>query len=82
MHWKHEASVGVEHMGAALLQILPLALGAIAPTMIGLVVHFLSEDRGLGKALAFVLGKYVLYVLLGLVSLELAGHLSATNSDG
>jgi hypothetical protein len=69
-------------MGAALLQILPLALGAIAPTMIGLVVLFLSEDRGLVKALAFVRGKYILYVLLGLVSLELAGHLSATNSGG
>jgi hypothetical protein len=50
--------------------------------MIGLVVLFLSEDRGLVKALAFVLGKYILYVLLGLVSLELAGHLSATNSGG
>ncbi len=57
-------------MGAALLQILPLALGAIAPTMIGLVVLFLSEDRGLVKALVFVLGKYILYVLLGLVSLD------------
>lgn len=69
-------------MGAALLQILPLALAAIAPTMIGLVVLFLSEDRGLVRALAFVLGKYILYVPLGLVSLALAGHLSATNSGG
>jgi hypothetical protein len=50
--------------------------------MIGLVVLFLSEDRGLVKALAFVLGKYILYVLLGLVSFELAGHLAATNSGG
>lgn len=69
-------------MGATFFQILPLALGAIAPTMIGLVVLFLSEDRGLVKALAFVLGKYVLYVLWGLVSLELAGHLSAMNPGG
>jgi hypothetical protein len=29
-------------MGTVLLQILPLALGTIAPTMIGLIVIFLS----------------------------------------
>jgi len=37
-------------MGAVLLQILLLALGAIAPTMIGLVILFLSEDRCTGRA--------------------------------
>jgi hypothetical protein len=50
-------------MGTVFLQILPLALAAIAPTMIGLVVLFLSDDRGLVKALAFILGKYIVYVL-------------------
>jgi hypothetical protein len=44
-------------MGTVFLQILPLALAAIAPTMIGLVVLFLSDDRGLVKALVFILGK-------------------------
>jgi hypothetical protein len=52
-------------MGAVLLQILPLALAAIAPTMIGLVVLFFSDDRGLVKALAFILGKYLVYVIWG-----------------
>ena len=69
-------------MGAVLLQLLPLALAAIAPTMIGLVVLFLSDDRGLVKALAFILGKYLVYVIWGWVSLDLAEHLSATNSGG
>jgi hypothetical protein len=52
-------------MGAVLLQILPLALAAIAPTMIGLVILFLSDDRGLAKTLAFILGKYLVYVMWG-----------------
>ena len=30
-----------------------------ANTTIGLVVLFLSDDRGLVKALAFILGKYI-----------------------
>ena len=69
-------------MGTALLQILPLALGTIAPTMMGMVVLLLSEDRGLVKAFMFVLGKYILYVLWGLVSLTLAGHISSSNLGG
>jgi hypothetical protein len=69
-------------MGTVFLQILPLALAAIAPTMIGLVVIFLSDDRGLVKALAFILGKYIVYVLWGVVSLELAGHISSTSLGG
>jgi hypothetical protein len=59
-------------MGTVFLQILPLALGTIAPTMIGLIVIFLSDDRGLVKALAFILGTYLVYVLWGVVSLNLA----------
>ena len=69
-------------MCTVFLQILPLTLAAIAPTMIGLVVIFLSDDRGLVKALAFILGKYLVYVLWGVVSLELAGHISSTSSGG
>ncbi len=69
-------------MGTVFLQILPLAIAAIAPTMIGLVVLFLSDDRGLVKALAFILGKYLVYVIWGVVSLELAGHISSTSSGG
>jgi len=69
-------------MGTVFFQILPLALAAIAPTMIGLVVLFLSDDRGLVKALAFILGKYLVYVLWGGVSLNLAEHIASTSSRG
>jgi uncharacterized membrane protein YfcA len=69
-------------MGAVLLQILPLALAAIAPTMIGLVVLFLSDDRGLVKALAFILGKYLVNVIWGWVSLDLAEHITSTSPGG
>src|SRR6266581_3851681 len=69
-------------MGTVFLQILPIALAAIAPTMIGLVVLFLSDDRGLVKALAFILGKYLVYVVWGVVSLDLAEYISSTSSGG
>src|SRR6266536_3746001 len=67
-------------MSTVFLQILPLALAAIAPTMIGLVVLFLDDDRGLVKALAFILGKYLVYVIWGVVSLDLAEHIASTSS--
>ncbi len=36
-------------MGPVLLTMLPFVLGAIAPTMIGLVVIFLTGTRGPGS---------------------------------
>ena len=56
------------------------ALGTIAPTMIGLVVLFLTSIGGLAKAFAFILGKFTIYVLWGLVSLNLTEFISSTNS--
>jgi cytochrome c biogenesis protein CcdA len=67
-------------MGPVILKILPLALGTIAPTMIGLVVLFLSNERGLINAFAFILGKYIYYVLWGLIALDLADFISSTSS--
>jgi threonine/homoserine/homoserine lactone efflux protein len=67
-------------MGPVVLKILPLALGTIAPTMIGLVVLFLSNEKGLANAIAFILGKYLVYVLWGLLALDLADFLSYTSS--
>ena len=55
--WKSKNGLESPNMGIVFLQILPLALAAIAPTMIVLVVLFLSDDRGLVGALAFILGK-------------------------
>jgi threonine/homoserine/homoserine lactone efflux protein len=57
--------------------MLPFALGSIAPTMIGLVVLFLTGTRGLVKAFAFILGKYIFYILWGLISLELVNQISS-----
>ncbi|HXZ05504.1 MAG TPA: GAP family protein [Ktedonobacteraceae bacterium] len=64
-------------MGSVLLKMLPLALGTIAPTMIGLVVIFLTGTRGFVKSSAFILGKYLFYVIWGLISLELVDQLSS-----
>jgi len=67
-------------MGTVLLQLLPLALGSIAPVMIGLVILFLTTTRGLLKAFAFIVGKYIAYMLWGFVLLALAGRISSSIS--
>ena len=64
-------------MGPVLLKMLPFALGSIAPTMIGLVVIFLTGTRGVVQSIAFILGKYVFYVLWGLIALEFVDQLVA-----
>ena len=62
-------------MGPVLLKMLPFALGTIAPTMIGLIVIFLSGTRGLVKASAFILGKYIFYMFWGLIALDIVDQL-------
>ena len=64
-------------MGSVILKMLPFALGAIAPTMIALVVIFLTGTRGFVKTSAFILGKYVFYVFWGFICLDLVDHLSS-----
>jgi hypothetical protein len=64
-------------MGPVLLKMLPFALGTIAPTMIGLVVIFLTGTRGVVQSCAFILGKYVFYVFWGLICLDFVDHLSS-----
>jgi hypothetical protein len=64
-------------MVPVLLKMLPFALGSIAPTMIGLVVIFLSGTRGVIKSSAFILGKYLFYIFWGLISVGLVDQLSS-----
>jgi hypothetical protein len=52
-----------QKMGTVILQMLPLALGSIAPVMIGAVILFLSTTNGLVKSIAFVVGKFIAYLL-------------------
>jgi hypothetical protein len=68
-----------QKMGTVILQMLPLALGSIAPVMIGVVILFLSTTNGLVKSIAFVVGKFLAYLLWGFVLLALAGHIASTN---
>lgn len=70
--------VGV--MVPVLLKMLPFALGTITPTMIGLIVLFLTSTQGLVKSISFILGKYIVYVLWGLICINLAGFISSSNS--
>jgi Sap, sulfolipid-1-addressing protein len=62
-------------MGSVILKMLPFALGSIAPTMIGLVVIFLTGTRGVVQSFSFILGKYVFYVFWGLIALGLLDQL-------
>ena len=64
-------------MCPVLLKMLPFVLGAIAPTMIGLVVIFLTGTRGVAQSCAFILGKFMFYVFWGLICLDLVDHLSS-----
>jgi Sap, sulfolipid-1-addressing protein len=66
-------------MGTVFLQMLPLALGSIAPVMIGVVILFLSTTNGLVKSITFVVGKYIAYLLWSCALLALAGRISTTN---
>jgi threonine/homoserine/homoserine lactone efflux protein len=69
-------------MGPVLLKMLPFALGTIAPTMIGLVVLFLTGTQGLLKSFSFILGKYIVYVFWGLLCINLADFISSSSSAG
>jgi Sap, sulfolipid-1-addressing protein len=72
--WFHRKR-GVRGMGQVILKMLPFALGSIAPTMIGLVVIFLTGTKGVVQSCAFILGKYVFYVFWGLIALDVVDQL-------
>ena len=65
-----------------LLKMLPFAIGTITPTMIGLIVLFLTSAQGLVKSISFILGKYIVYVLWGILYLNLADFISSVDSVG
>jgi threonine/homoserine/homoserine lactone efflux protein len=67
-------------MVPVLLRMLPFALGTITPTMIALIVLFLTSTEGVVKSFSFILGKYIVYVLWGLICLYLANFISSTSS--
>jgi hypothetical protein len=64
-----------------LLQFIPLAVAAIAPVMIVAVILMLSSKGGLGKSVAFILGRILCYILWGVLFIALAGKVASANSD-
>lgn len=69
-------------MGNVILQLLPLALGAISPILILLIVLFLATKGGMLNSLAFIAGKYLTYVVWGFVFLGLMDRVGATGETG
>ena len=67
-------------MFPVLLKMMPFALGTITPTMIALIVLFLSSTQGMAKSISFILGKYIAYVFFGILCLNLAGYIYSINS--
>lgn len=63
-----------------LLKMMPFAFGTITPTMIALIVLFLTSTKGMVKSISFILGKYVAYVLFGIIALNLAYYISRVES--
>ena len=76
-----KAEWSVKKWGLFILQMLPLALGSIAPVMIGVVILFLSTTNGLVKSIVFVVGKFLAYLLWGFVLLALAGRIASTSPE-
>lgn len=64
-----------------LLQFIPLAVAAIAPVMVVAVILMLSSKGGLGKSVAFILGRILCYILWGVLFIALAGKVASANSD-
>lgn len=69
-------------MGDVILQLLPLALGAISPVMILLIALFLTSKGGMTKSLVFISGKYITYVVWGFGFLGLADKVRSTGESG
>ena len=65
-------------MSNLLLQLIPLAVAAIAPVMIVAVIMMLSATGGLPKAISFILGRILAYTLWGVLLLALNDRLSGT----
>ena len=63
-----------------ILGFLPLAVAAIAPVMIVAVIIMLSSKGGLGKSVAFILGRILCYILWGVLFIALAGAVASADS--
>jgi threonine/homoserine/homoserine lactone efflux protein len=63
-------------MTELLLQFIPLAVAAIAPGLLTIILVVLGTQDGLRKALAFFLGKYLVYIGWGILLLYLSEKIS------
>ena len=68
-------------MGSVLANFLPLALGAIAPVMIALIVMLLGTPDGLRKASAFILGKMAAYAVIIILLLTFVHNIDDSGGD-
>jgi len=63
-----------------ILGFIPLAVAAIAPIMIVAVILMLSSKGGLGKSVAFIVGRILCYTIWGVLFLALAGKVASADS--
>ncbi len=69
-------------MSGLFVELLPLAIVAIAPVMIGVVILLLSLENGLLKTLAFLTARVIGYALWGALFLYLGERLSTPEQGG
>ena len=69
-------------MSGLFVEFLALALAAIAPVMIGVVILLLSLENGLVKALSFLAARVIGYALWGVLFLSLGERLSTPGQEG
>jgi hypothetical protein len=55
-----------------LINFIPLALAAIAPVGMGLVILLLTSQKGIGKALAYLIAQALAFAIWGIVFLNLS----------
>lgn len=65
-----------------ILQFIPLAVASFAPGMIVMIISLLNSKNGLGKSLAFLVGRVLCYAIWGLLFLGLTDELASFGDKG
>ena len=68
-------------MLSVLLQFIPLALAAIAPTMVIFVTAILPTEHGFARAIGTIAGRYAAHLLLGFLFIFMFSYLPDPDPD-
>lgn len=69
-------------MAHLLVEFLPLAIAAVGPVGMGLVILLLSSPNGLNKALAYLIAQALSFLAWGVIFLNISLSLSGSHDSG